>query len=96
MALSFFWNLQNRWPFSMLKYDDLRVSDELVRKLSLPKHTKQFVYAVREPETQSVIYILAAQNLSERSALDAEYLIREVRPDAVVAQVGRLPLTEIQ
>ncbi|KAE8077184.1 hypothetical protein FH972_015772 [Carpinus fangiana] len=96
MALSFFWNLQNRWPFSMLKYDDLSVSDELVRKLSLPKHTKQFVYAVREPETQSVIYILAAQNLSERSALDAEYLIREVRPDAVVAQVGRLPLTEIQ
>jgi hypothetical protein len=96
MALAFFWNLQNLWPFSMLKYDDLRVSDELVRKLSLPKHTKQFVYAVREPETQSVIYILAAQNLSERSALDAEYLIREVRPDAVVAQVGHLPLTEIQ
>lgn len=93
MALAFFWNLQNVWPFSMLKYDDLRVSDELVRKLSLPKHTKQFVYAVREPETQSVIYILAAQNLSERSALDAEYLIREVRPDAVVAQ---FPLTEIQ
>ncbi|KAG6663932.1 hypothetical protein CIPAW_02G056300 [Carya illinoinensis] len=96
MALAFFWNLQHSWPFSVLKYDDLRVSDKLVRKLSVPEHTKKFIFAVQEPETQSVIYILAAQNLSERSALDAESLIREVRPDAVVAQVGHLPLTEIQ
>lgn len=99
MALAFFWNLQNLWPFSLLlKYDDydLRVSDELVSKLSLPEHTKRFVFAVREPETQSVIYILAAQNLSELSAIDAKCLIGEVRPDAVVAQVGNSPLTEIQ
>ena len=99
MALAFFWNLQNLWPFSLLlKYDDydLRVSDELVSKLSLPEHMKRFVFAVREPETQSVIYILAAQNLSELSAIDAKCLIGEVRPDAVVAQVGNSPLTEIQ
>lgn len=96
MALAFFWNLQNQWPFSLLKYDDLRVSDQCVRKLSLPNHTKQFVYAIRDPETQSVIYILAAQNLSERSALDVEYLVREVRPDAVVAQLGDSPMMRIQ
>ncbi|KAM4106066.1 hypothetical protein ACB094_04G039300 [Castanea mollissima] len=96
MALGFFSNIQNLWPFSLLKYDDLRLSDELVRKLSVPEHTKRFIFAVREPETQSVIYILAAQNLSERSAIDAECLIREVRPDAVVAQVSNSSLTEIQ
>lgn len=96
MALGFFSNIQNLWPFSLLKYDDLRLSDELVRKLSVPEHTKCFIFAVREPETQSVIYILAAQNLSERSAIDAECLIREVRPDAVVAQVSNSSLTEIQ
>jgi len=96
MALGFFSNIQNLWPFSLLKYDDLRLSVELVRKLSVPEHTKRFIFAVREPETQSVIYILAAQNLSERSAIDAECLIREVRPDAVVAQVSNSSLTEIQ
>ncbi|KAB1213340.1 hypothetical protein CJ030_MR2G000726 [Morella rubra] len=96
MALAFFWKLQHLWPFSVLKYDDLRASDELVHKLSVPDQTKRFIFAVREPKTGSVIYILAAQNLSERSALDAESLIREVRPDAVVAQLGPLPLTETQ
>ncbi|XP_008244903.1 PREDICTED: uncharacterized protein LOC103343011 [Prunus mume] len=96
MALAFVWNLQNLWPFSILKSDDLKVSNELVRKLPIPEHTKQFVYAVREPETQSVIYILSAQSLSEGSALDADRLIREVRPDAVISQVGLSTVTEIQ
>ncbi|CAB4269972.1 unnamed protein product [Prunus armeniaca] len=96
MALAFVWNLQNLWPFSILKSDDLKVSNELVRKLPIPEHTKQFVYAVREPETQSVIYILSAQSLSEGSALDADCLIREVRPDAVISQVGLSTVTEIQ
>ncbi|ONI23053.1 hypothetical protein PRUPE_2G167200 [Prunus persica] len=96
MALAFVWNLQNLWPFSILKSDDLKVSNELVRKLPVPEHTKQFVYAVREPETQSVIYILSAQSLSEWSALDADCLIREVRPDAVISQVGLSTVTEIQ
>ena len=96
MTLGFFSNIQNLWPFSLLKYDDLRLSVELVRKLSVPEHTKRFIFAVREPETQSVIYIFAAQNLSERSAIDAECFIREVRPDAVVAQVSNSSLTEIQ
>ncbi|KAM1161524.1 hypothetical protein ACFX14_000659 [Malus domestica] len=51
---------------------------------------------IREPETQSVIYILSAQSLSEWSATDADCLIREIRPDAVIAQVGHSTLTEIQ
>lgn len=88
--------LQNLWPFSLSKFDDLRVSDELVRPLSLPEQTKNFVYAVKQPESQSVIYILSVQNLSERSAADAEFLIREVRPDVVLAQVSLSAMSEIQ
>lgn len=96
MAIAFMWNLQNIWPFSVFKHDDLRASKQLVSKLSIPEHTKQFVFAVRDPETQSVIYILSALNLSERSAFDAECLIREIRPDAVVVQTSLSPATEIQ
>lgn len=80
--------LQNLWPFSVIKPDDLRISEGLVRKLSVPENTKQFVYAIREPESQAVIYVLCVQNLSERSAVDAQCLIREVKPEAVVVQVG--------
>ncbi|XP_052208595.1 uncharacterized protein LOC127812248 [Diospyros lotus] len=87
--------VQNLWPFSWMKFDDLKVSDGLVRKLSVPKSTKQFVFALREPESQAVIYMLCVQNLSERSVLDTEYLVREVRPDAVVVQVGPGVLDEI-
>ncbi|KAL3530349.1 hypothetical protein ACH5RR_009671 [Cinchona calisaya] len=79
--------VQNLWPFSILK-DDLRVSNSLVKKLPIPESTKRFVYAIQEPESGAVIYVLCIQNLSERSALDAECLIRVVKPDAVVAQVG--------
>ncbi|KAF3431284.1 hypothetical protein FNV43_RR26014 [Rhamnella rubrinervis] len=93
MAPAFLWNLQNLWPFSVFRVDDLRASSDLVRKLPIPEHTKEFVYAVREPETKSVIYILSAQNLSERSASDAECLIRGIKPDAVIAQVGHSPMT---
>ncbi|KAI3407474.1 uncharacterized protein J3R85_020955 [Psidium guajava] len=96
MALSFVWSLQSLWPFSKLKFDDLKASNELVRKLPVPEQTKQFVFAVREPESQSVIYVLAVQNLSERSARDAECLIREIRPSAVVAQVDPLDASETQ
>ncbi|GER45366.1 tryptophan synthase alpha chain [Striga asiatica] len=70
--------LQNLWPFSAFTYDDLRASDSIVKKLPIPESTRHFVYAIREPESGAVIYVLSAQNLSERSALDAEYLIREV------------------
>lgn len=95
MALAFIYNVRNRWPFSIPKYDDLKVSNQLVKKLPVPEYTKQFVFAVQEPESKAVIYILSAQNLSEQSALDAQCLIREVRPDAVVAQVGLAGLSEI-
>ncbi|TMX03434.1 hypothetical protein EJD97_016373 [Solanum chilense] len=80
--------LQNLWPFSVLNPTDLRISDGFVRKLGIPETTKQFVYAIQEPESKAVIYVLCVQNLSERSALDAECLIREVKPEAVVVQVG--------
>nr|POE53046.1 hypothetical protein CFP56_06902 [Quercus suber] len=30
MALGFFSNIQNLWPSSLLKYDDLRLSDDLL------------------------------------------------------------------
>ncbi|KAI6699206.1 hypothetical protein NL676_019325 [Syzygium grande] len=96
MALSFVWSLQSLWPFSRPRFDDLKASNELVRKLPVPEQTKQFVFAVREPESRSVVYVLAVQNLSERSARDAEYLIREVRPGAVVAQVDPLDSGEVQ
>ncbi|KAF7827312.1 uncharacterized protein G2W53_018476 [Senna tora] len=82
------WSLENLWPFRFFRKDDLRASKQLVSKLSIPEHTKHFVYAIRDPETQSLIYILSALNLSERSAFDAECLIREVKPDAVVVQAG--------
>lgn len=96
MALAFIYSLQNLWPLSIFKYDDLRASNELVSKLSIPESTKRFVFAFRDPESQSVIYVLSAQSLSERSALDAECIIREVRPEAVVVQVGHSAMIEIQ
>ncbi|XP_073023222.1 uncharacterized protein [Primulina eburnea] len=80
--------VQNIWPFSVFVFNDLRASDGIVRKLRIPETTKHFVYAIPEPESQAVIYVLSVQNLSERSALDAECLIKEIKPDAVVVQVG--------
>ena len=44
------------------------------------------MFAIKVPEHDSTIYILSAQNLSLRSVIDAEYLIRELRPDAVVTK----------
>ncbi|KAK6138235.1 hypothetical protein DH2020_028019 [Rehmannia glutinosa] len=87
--------VQNLWPFSAFVFNDLRASDGIVKKLPIPESTKHFVYAIREPESQAVIYVLTVQNLSERSALDAECLIREIKPDAVVVQVGRLDSSEM-
>ena len=88
--------LQQLCPFSALTFDDLKASDALVRKLPIPENTKQFVFAVRDPESQSVIYILSTQNLLERSASDADHLIRAIEPDAIVAQVGQSVVTDIQ
>ncbi|KAL4384614.1 hypothetical protein GQ457_15G021880 [Hibiscus cannabinus] len=95
MAFAFLWKLQNQWPFTVFKFDDLRASRDLVQKLSISDQTKKFVFAVRVPNSQSVIYMLSAQNLSERSAADAQCLIRELRPDAVVVQVGTAALSDI-
>ncbi|KAJ8505720.1 hypothetical protein OPV22_006606 [Ensete ventricosum] len=96
MALAIFSHLQNLWPFSRSKTDDLKISAQLVRKLSVPDKTKQFVFALREPDSDAVVYILSAQNLSLQSALDAEYLIKEVQPRAVVAQISPSVLADIR
>lgn len=88
MAFRFVSKLQNLWPFSAFKPDDLRSSNELVRNLPIPERTKQFVYAVQDPETRSTIYILSAQSLSESSSLDVKCLVREIKPEAVIAQLG--------
>lgn len=96
MASTILLHLSNLWPFSIFKPDDLRDSNQLLRRLSIPEQTKQFVFAVREPDSNSTVYILAVQNLSEESATDAAHLIKEVKPRAVVAQVASSALTEIQ
>jgi len=107
MASALLSYLQALWPFSALgrEEDDLSASARLVGALSVPEETKQFVFALREslggsPRDRDggggVIYILAAQNLSEQSASDAERLIREVRPGAVVTQVARAALDDVR
>ncbi|KAL8528999.1 hypothetical protein ACS0TY_006461 [Phlomoides rotata] len=88
-------HVRNSWPFSAFMFNDLRASDRIVRKLPIPESTKNFVYAIREPESEAVIYVLLVQSLSERSALDAECLIRAIKPDAVVVHVGQLNDSEM-
>lgn len=96
MGLNILYYVQNVWPFSSVyKNCDLRESDCIVSKLSIPEQTKRFVFAIREPESDAVIYILCAQNLSERSDSDVECLIREIRPQAVIAQLGDETLNDV-
>ncbi|KAK2434870.1 hypothetical protein QL285_019981 [Trifolium repens] len=90
MANTFTRNLQNRWPFSTTKFDELKSSKQLVNKLNISDHTKQFVFALRDPNTQSIIYFLSSLDLSERSSFDANSLINEIKPDTVIVQAGRL------
>ncbi|ERN20115.1 hypothetical protein AMTR_s00066p00057280 [Amborella trichopoda] len=94
MALTFFSSLQNLWLLWADK--DLWDSNRIVQGLSIPDHTKHFVFAIYEPESQSTVYILAAQILSECSAGDAECLIKATRPQAVVAQISPYALEDIQ
>ncbi|KAK7320192.1 hypothetical protein RJT34_04928 [Clitoria ternatea] len=98
MTMALWWNLQNLWPFSALRVraDDLRASKQLVSKLNIPDHTKQFIFAVRDPQSQSLVYFLSSLNLSHRSASDADSLIREIKPDAVLVQSASSPFSQIQ
>lgn len=96
MATGVLYYVQSLWPFTTFRNDDLRLSDRLVRGLEIPDETKRFVFAIREPESEAVIYILCVQNLSERSAIDAERLIRCVKPGAVVAQVNEIDFEDVQ
>ncbi|KAL4314721.1 hypothetical protein HN51_068968 [Arachis hypogaea] len=84
MATTMLWNLQKLWPFSLFRNDDVSDSKRIVSKLPIPQHTKQFVYAFHDPQTQSSIYVLSALSLSERSASDARSLIAAIKPDAVL------------
>ncbi|XP_078442947.1 uncharacterized protein LOC144712523 [Wolffia australiana] len=88
--------LQAVWPFSLLKGDDLHVSNRIVQKLPIPDSTKQFTFAIQDPSSKSVVFILAVQNLSEQSSLDAESLIKSVQPDAVVLQIAPSAIPEIK
>ncbi|WJX51060.1 hypothetical protein P8452_37290 [Trifolium repens] len=88
MAITLLWNLHNLWPFSTFKSNQLKSSKQLVNKLNISDHTKQFVFALRDSKTQSLIYILSSLNLSERSSFDAKSLINEIKPDAVIVQSG--------
>ena len=74
-------------PFT-ISSSDLKESKTLVQRLDVPESTKNFVFAIKVPEHDSTIYLLSVHNLSQRSATDAECLIRELRPDAVVTQVN--------
>ncbi|KAF0891760.1 hypothetical protein E2562_010955 [Oryza meyeriana var. granulata] len=97
MATALLSYLQSLWPLSaILKEDDMRASARLLRGLPVPEETKQFVFALREPDSRGVIYILAAQNLSEQSASDADCLIRQVRPAAVVTQVAHTAADDVR
>ncbi|KAM2197130.1 hypothetical protein ACFX1Q_000579 [Malus domestica] len=88
--------------FSFAKLPQVQVFDLRSRGIAddcHPERDYNFGYRnrpINQPATQSVIYILSAQSLSEWSATDAVCLIREIRPDAVIAQVGHSTLTEIQ
>lgn len=84
------------WPFCLLKEDDVKTSNRLVNKLSVPDQTKQFIFAIQDSNSDRVVYILAAQNLSEQSAIDADHLIKSVRPDAVVVSVAPSVLPDIE
>ncbi|KAJ3675410.1 hypothetical protein LUZ60_004452 [Juncus effusus] len=85
------------WPFSLLtKQDDLTLSNKLLQSLPIPDQTKQFVFAFREPGSQSIVYVLAIVNLSARSAADSVHLINAVKPKAVIAQISPAALPDIQ
>ncbi|KAH7671953.1 hypothetical protein IHE45_09G022200 [Dioscorea alata] len=94
--MAIFSYLQSLWQFPKWKSDDLKVSLKLVQKLPIPEQTKHFVFALCEPDSDAVVYILAAQNLSEQAALDAELLIKKVQPKAVVTQIAPSVSAEIQ
>jgi len=89
--------MKHIWPFSGNKTDDLKVSDSFVRSLPVHESTKQFVFALRDPDyPSSVVYLLAAGSLSEGSASDAECLVRAIKPKVVVAQIGPSALNDIR
>lgn len=75
------------WPSKISS--DLSISRRLVEPLPLQPSTKYFTLALRDPQQpKSVVYILSTVLLSERSASDAQDLIKTVNPGAVIVQVG--------
>ncbi|XP_024539592.1 uncharacterized protein LOC112349416 [Selaginella moellendorffii] len=61
---------------------------------AIAESTRRFVTLLKAPAIQStrappgLVYLLASEALSERSALDAAEVVRAIKPGAVVAQVG--------
>ena len=87
------------WPSRYIGVidNDIDVSKKLLKPLSLRPSTRAFTFALRDPsKAQSVVYILPVVILSEQSAHDAEDLIKTVKPDAVIVQVGSDALEAIQ
>ncbi|KAH9291285.1 hypothetical protein KI387_043521, partial [Taxus chinensis] len=87
--------IQHVWPFASIKNDDLKVSNGRVGALVVPETTKQFVFALHDPDSSFVVYLLATEPLSERSASDAECLVRAIRPKVVVAQIHPSSLDDV-
>ncbi|GJV86923.1 zf-CCHC domain-containing protein [Tanacetum coccineum] len=74
---------------------DLRVSDELVKELGIMDESKRFVFAIKEQDTQAVVYVVCVQNLSKRYAVDVERVVSCVRPSAVVARVNEVDFDNV-
>ncbi|TQD97632.1 hypothetical protein C1H46_016739 [Malus baccata] len=83
-------------PFAVVEYGDF-ISSFLTRVLRLFQKLPSSI-AQREGGTVGLDQDAESgiTHLSEWSATDADCLIREIRPDAVIAQVGHSTLTEIQ
>lgn len=91
-----FGQLQNFWPLTLFKTDDLKCSKRLIQRLSVPEQTKQFIFAIPDRQTGSILYAVTVLSLSEQSVSDVEHVIKEVQPNAVIAQIAPCGLLEVQ
>ncbi|KAJ0889204.1 hypothetical protein HanRHA438_Chr09g0410351 [Helianthus annuus] len=65
---------------------------EVVVRFELSDEVVRLVFAFCEPESQAVIYTFYVQNLSERSAVDVERLVRCVKKVLSWLKLRRLNL----
>uniref|UniRef100_A0A7N0RC57 Transmembrane protein n=1 Tax=Kalanchoe fedtschenkoi TaxID=63787 RepID=A0A7N0RC57_KALFE len=81
-------------PFLHSSFDDIRASNQLVQKLLIPDHTKQFVYAFREPETGAVIYILLRPDAVVAQLVN--YEVPEIQAESKDNVEGVVPTTAME